>query len=155
MNANAQATRSLEAGFTLIEMLVVVTILALVATISVPLFSSSPDGLRLRTASNELAAALRVTRSAAILRNSEITLAIDVDRRIFQSAVVSPRPFARDINAKLTFASGVSSARSDGGFRFFPDGSSTGGTVTLSLHGKEERLCVEWLTGEVRQERAC
>src|SRR5882672_11278980 len=115
MNANAQATPSLEAGFTLIEMLVVVTILALVTAIFVPLFSNNPDGLRLRTASNELTAALRVTRAAAILRNSEVTLAIDVDRRIFQSAVVSPRPFARDINAKLTFASGVSSAQSEGG----------------------------------------
>src|SRR5438105_6187317 len=114
MNANAHATQSFEAGFTLVEILVVVIILALAATISVPLLSSKPDGLRLRTASNELAAAMRMTRSAAIRRNSETTLVIDVDRRIFQSAAVSPRPFARDINAKLTFASGISSARSDG-----------------------------------------
>jgi general secretion pathway protein H len=55
----------------------------------------------------------------------------------------------------MTFASGIRSAFSDGGFRFFPDGSSTGGDVTLSLHGKQTRLCVDWLTGGVHQEVSC
>lgn len=152
MSANVQAAR---AGFTLIEMLVVISMLALVATIAVPFFSSNLDRLRLRTTLNELSAALQITRSAAIRRNSEIMLAIDVDRRIFQSAVISRHSFERDIDVQLIFASEVSSARSAGGFLFFPDGSSTGGTVILSMHGQEERLCVEWFTGETRQGRAC
>src|SRR5260370_1065900 len=88
------------------------------------------------------------------MRNTETTLTIDVDRRTFGSTVVSQRAFAPDIEAKLTFASGIRSASSDGGFRFFPDGSSTGGDVTLSLRGKQTRLCVDWLTGEVRREPA-
>lgn len=152
MSANVQAAR---AGFTLIEMLVVISMLALVATIAVPFFSSNLDRLRLRTTLNELSAALQITRSAAIRRNSEIKLAIDVDRRIFQSTVVSRHSFERDIDVQLIFASEVSSSRSAGGFLFFPDGSSTGGTVILSMHGKEEELCVEWFTGETRQGRAC
>jgi prepilin-type N-terminal cleavage/methylation domain-containing protein len=82
------------AGFTLLEMLVVIAIVALVAALSVPLLSKMPDGVRLRALSNGLAAALRVTRSAAIRLNSETSLVIDVDRRIFQSTVVSPQPIA-------------------------------------------------------------
>jgi general secretion pathway protein H len=155
MSAKVRAVPLLEAGFTLIEMLVVVTILASVATLSMPLLSRSPDGLRLRTVSNDLAAALRVTRSSAIRHNSETTLVMDVDRRVYHSAAGPVRSFARDIDAKLTFASGISVGRADGGFHFFPDGSSTGGTVTLSLHGKEEKLCVQWLTGEIRQGIDC
>jgi general secretion pathway protein H len=144
-----------EAGFTLVEMLVVLVILALVSTAAVPLLSRGSESLRLETASSELAAAFRVTRSAAIMRNMETVLMIDVDRRTFQSTIVPQRPFAADIEAKLTFASGIRSASSDGGFQFFPDGSSTGGDVTLSLRGKQAKLCVDWLTGEVRRGLAC
>ena len=136
-------------------MLVVLAILALVAAFAAPLLSGKSEGLRLQMASSELASALRVTRSAAITRNTETNLMIDVDRRTFRSTVVSQRAFAPDIEAKLKFASGIRSASSDGGFQFFPDGSSTGGDITLSLHGKQTRLCVEWLTGEVRRELAC
>ena len=144
-----------EAGFSLVEMLVVVTILALAATFAAPLLSRGSEGVRLQVASSELATAFRVTRSAAIVRNIETALVIDVDRRTFKSTVLPQRQFAADIEAKLTFASGIRTASSDGGFEFFPDGSSTGGQVMLSLHGKQARLCVDWLTGEVRREEAC
>jgi general secretion pathway protein H len=155
MSTNDYSDGSLEAGFTLIEMLVVLAILALVASAAGPLLSPGSDGLRLQLASSELATAFRVTRSAAIMRDTKTTLVIDVDRRAFKSTVVSERPFAADIEAKLTFASGIGSASSEGGFQFFPDGSSTGGDVILLLHGKQTRLCVDWLTGEVRRESAC
>jgi general secretion pathway protein H len=143
------------AGFTLLEMLVVLAILALTATMAVPLLPSGSEALRLETASSELTAALRVTRSAAIMRNTQTTLMVDVDRRTFRSTVVPQRSFAPNIEAKLTYASGVRSAPSDGGFQFFPDGSSTGGDVTLSLRGKQVKLCVDWLTGMVRTGSVC
>jgi general secretion pathway protein H len=136
-------------------MLVVLAILALVMSFAGPLLSAGTEGVRLEAASNELAAALRLTRSAAIMRSSETTLMIDVDKRVFGSSTVPQRPFAADIQAKLTYASGIRSAPSDGGFRFFPDGSSTGGDVTLSLHGRQVKLCIDWLTGEVRRGESC
>jgi general secretion pathway protein H len=155
MSTRKYEDRGWEAGFTLVEMLVVLVVLALVVTVAMPLLSGGSEGLRLQTASSELAAAFRLTRSAAILRNTETALMIDVDRRLFKSTVVSQRPFAADIEAKLTFASGIGSPSSDGGFQFFPDGSSTGGDVTLSLRGKQTKLCIDWLTGEVRRGPTC
>jgi len=155
MSTGESRNRRLEEGFTLVEMLVVLAIIALTTTFAVPLLSGGSEGLRLDMASSELAAALRVTRSAAITRNAEMALMIDVDRRTFGSTVVSERPFAPNIEAKLTFASGMRSAPSDGGFQFFPDGSSTGGDVTLSLRGKQTKLCVDWLTGTVRKGAPC
>ena len=145
----------LQGGFTLIEMLVVLTILALTTTLIVPLVSGGSEGARLQMAASDLASAFRLTRSAAITRNTDMSLIIDVNKRTFGSAVVSQRSFAPDIDAKLTFAAGLGSGRSDGRFRFFPDGSSTGGDVTLSLRGRQTRLCVDWLTGVVRRDQAC
>ena len=144
-----------EAGFTLIEMLVVLAILAVTATFAAPLLSAGAEGVRLDMASRELVTALRVTRSAAITNNQQTTLMVDVDRRRFGSTVVPERSFAPNIEAKLSFATGIGSATSVGGFRFFPDGSSTGGDVTLSLQGKQAKLCVDWLTGTVRKAPTC
>lgn len=155
MRAGESRNRVCEGGFTLVEMLVVLAIIALTTTFAVPLLSGGSEGLRLDLASSELAAELRVTRSAAITRNAQMALMIDVDRRTFGSTVVSERPFAPNIEAKLTFALGMRSASSDGGFQFFPDGSSTGGDVTLSLRGKQAKLCVDWLTGTVRKGPTC
>jgi general secretion pathway protein H len=142
-------------GFTLIEMLVVLTILAVTTTLVVPLVAGGSEGARLQMAVSDLATAFRLTRSAAITRNTDMSLMIDVDKRTFGSAVVSQRSFAPDIDAKLTYAAGLRSGTTDGGFRFFPDGSSTGGDVTLSLRGKQTTLCVDWLTGVVRRDQAC
>ncbi|HTO68092.1 MAG TPA: GspH/FimT family pseudopilin [Bradyrhizobium sp.] len=155
MNRTDQSSRDGTAGLTLLEMLVVLAILAVVMGFAGPLLSGGTEGVRLETASSELAAALRLTRSAAIVRNAEATLIIDVDKRVFGSSAVPRRPFAPDIQAKLTYASGIRSEPSNGGFRFFPDGSSTGGDVTLSLHGRQVKLCVDWLTGEVRRGESC
>jgi general secretion pathway protein H len=143
------------AGFTLVEMLVVLAILALVVTTSAPLLSRGSDTLGLDTASSEIAAALRATRAAAIVGGSATTLKLDVDRRTFESAVVPQRSFASNIEAKLTYAAATRSAAAEGGFRFFPDGSSTGGDLMLTLNGKQVRLCVDWLTGLVRTVPVC
>ena len=155
MSMNENESRIGDAGFTLIEMLVVLAILALTATFAGPLLSGGLEGVRLEIAASELAAALRITRSAAITRNTPTIVTIDVDHRTFGSTVVSQRSFAPNIDAKLTFASGIRSASSDGGFQFFPDGSSTGGDVTLSLRGKQAKLCIDWLTGTVRKAPVC
>jgi general secretion pathway protein H len=144
-----------EAAFTLIEMLVVLGIIALAVTTAMPLLSRGSDTLRLETASNEITEALRATRAAAIVQNSAMTLRLDVDRRTFGSAVVPQRSFAPNINAKLTYAVAVRSAASEGGFRFFPDGSSTGGDLMLALNGRQVRLCIDWLTGTVRTAATC
>jgi general secretion pathway protein H len=151
MSRDDDSEGGLEAGFTLVEMLVVLTILALTTTLVAPLVSGGSEGARLQMAASDLASAFRLTRSAAITRNREI----DVNKRTFSSAVVSQRSFAPDIDAKLTFAAGLGAGRSDGGFQFFPDGSSTGGDVTLSLRGTQTTLCVDWLTGVVRRDEAC
>ncbi|MGJ5153956.1 GspH/FimT family pseudopilin [Bradyrhizobium sp. HKCCYLR1023] len=143
------------AGFTLVEMLAVLVILALAAAAAVPMLSRGTGTVSLDAATGELASALRATRAAAIVQNRVMTLSVDVDRRTFGSDVIQPRAFAPGIQAKLTYAAATGSSLAEGGFRFFPDGSSTGGDLSLELAGRQVRLCVDWLTGTVRTAGTC
>jgi general secretion pathway protein H len=144
------------AGYTLLEMLAVVAIMALVASIAVPLVNGKPsDNLRLQAAVYAFTGAIRATRANAILRDTQAVLIVDVDQRTLSSPALPPRSFAPEIAAQLEVAAPERLSPSRGGIRFYPDGTSTGGDVRLSLHDREARICVNWLTGEPRVGSGC
>lgn len=62
-------------GFTLIEMLIVVSIVAILASIAIPSFKSLMQSQRVKNAAFELFATLSVARSEAIKRNATVTVA--------------------------------------------------------------------------------
>jgi len=155
MRARRRFERASTAGFSLLEMLVVMAILALAGAVLMPLLARPSDALRLQASAHDLVGALRVTRAAAISANAELALMIDVDRRTFESPAVPRRSLEPDVAAQVTFAEPMRETRSRGGFRFFPDGSSTGGDVRLMLNGRQTRICVDWFTGAARQSESC
>jgi general secretion pathway protein H len=143
------------AGFTLLEMLVVVTLLALVAVVIVPPLARPSDNFRLQSTARDVVGALRLTRGAAILRGTEMTVVIDVDKRTVESPVMPQKTFFPEVVAQLRVAEPERIAPARGGFRFFPDGSSTGGDVALTLRDKKVSLCVNWMTGLAQVEASC
>jgi general secretion pathway protein H len=155
MIGRPESEPSSAAGFTLLEMLVVIVILALATAVAMPMLARPSDGVRLRATGRDLINALRLTRAMAIARNAEVALTIDVDKRTFASAAIRTQSFGPDIAAELTFAAPEQTARSTGGFRFFSDGSSSGGDVHLRLRGSEAKICVNWLTGEAQLGERC
>ncbi len=155
MTGRSPSALSSAAGFTLLEMLIVIAILALATAVMMPVLARPSDGVRLQATARDLINALRLTRAMAIARDAEIALTIDVDRRTFTSIAIRTQSFGPDIAAELIFAKPEQTARSSGGFRFFPDGSSSGGDVHLRLRGREANICVDWLTGEAQLGERC
>lgn len=62
------------AGFTLVELLVAVAIMAIIASIALPSFGNMLRRSRLTASANELVAALQTARMEAVRRNARITV---------------------------------------------------------------------------------
>lgn len=142
-------------GFTVVEVLVVVAILAVVAAITIPAITRPSDRFVLRETMSNITSALRLTRSAAIRSNIEQVFVVDVNERRYGSAAVRRRSYSREVSLAFTVAEPERASPSRGGIRFFPDGSSTGGELTLAINGQQAKICVHWLTGRPIQASAC
>lgn len=138
-------------GYTLFEVLVVLAIIGLVMA-SVPLLSGR-SGPEARAASIEIASALRKARGSAIARFEPVTFQLDLDNRTYR---VGSDGAIASLDAGLALE--LYTARSElvadrvGGIRFYPDGSATGGRVTLARDGQRYVVAVDWLTGAVSVE---
>jgi general secretion pathway protein H len=138
-------------GFTLVELLVVLAVMALVLMVAGPMVSNALPGAQLKTAARDLAAGLRYTRNRAISTNRSTAFLLDTEARRYR---VEGEPEVRTLPAE--FAVSILTARSEledartGRIRFFPDGSSTGGEITLSNGARTYRVTVDWLMGRIR-----
>jgi type IV fimbrial biogenesis protein FimT len=72
-------SRHTAAGFTLIESMVAVSLMAVLLMIAVPSFNNAALGSQLRASANDLAAAAFLARSEAIKRNAVVTLCMSED----------------------------------------------------------------------------
>jgi general secretion pathway protein H len=139
-------------GFTFVEMLAVLTLIALVAGVAAGLIGSNLGGAKTRAAVRDLTAALRQTRGLAIVNGEERGLEVDVDARTYQVPGKAPVQLPEELSMKLLTAATEQTGDSKGVIRFFPDGSSSGGRITLRRDDHEWRVEIAWLTGEVRIE---
>jgi general secretion pathway protein H len=135
------------AGFTLMEMLVVLAIIALVAGVSTQLVRPASPKLRVEAAARALCSAARATRVRAIATNQEMSLFVDVAHRSFRSPVAAEVTLPNEARVDLTVAGGQRQGREGGAIVFFPTGGSTGGDVSIDLAGAHAHVGVNWLTG--------
>lgn len=150
MKKEAEAARQAERGFTLVEMLIVMAILALILAVVPPLFSSSLSSATLRAAARDVAAGLRSARSEAITLNQEVRFRLDLEAHSFtigddKTALSLPS----DVDIVLFTATSETVDGQAGSIRFFTDGSSTGGGITLIDEDRKFEVMVDWLTGRV------
>jgi len=68
-----------ESGFTLIELMVVIGIVAVLTAIAVPSFIGRLPARRLESAANDVNSAIRVARLSAVKKNTSAILQFDVD----------------------------------------------------------------------------
>ncbi len=138
-------------GFTLLELIVVMALMAILMTLVPPMISSALPGVQLKSASRELAAGLRFARNHALTAREESTLTLNVNGRSYKvTGRDKSYSIADDLKIELLTAESETKGENIGAIRFFPDGGSTGGRITLSYGERAYGIDVDWLTGKVR-----
>jgi general secretion pathway protein H len=125
------------AGFTLLEILVVLVLLGLLTAVAATRFASLRQP-SLAEAGRDVISELRAYRSQAMQTGKPVQVAA--------SGVRVPAGFA------LSAERQGQATGDDGptGVLFLPDGRSSGAVLVLSGGNEQERITVDWLTGEVR-----
>jgi len=134
-------------GFTLLELLVVVTILALASTlVGVNL---AGDRRNLDSIARTLVTDLRYVRSRAMVGNVDTVLVVDLSRSAYYSrAAKIERELPQSVALELTVDRRDTADRR-GRIVFYPDGSSNGGKLRLTRNGRSLDITTAWLNGYV------
>jgi general secretion pathway protein H len=138
------------AGVTLLELLIVLSIMAIVAAIALPMFGPGVSTGELKSAAREMAAALRLARSEAVATRQETRVMLDLEHRTFQIERESrAHALPKLVEMKLFTAQSDLVNDKVGSIRFFPDGGSNGGRVTLAAGERKYDVDIDWLTGRI------
>jgi general secretion pathway protein H len=151
--AGARQRYSIKAGgFSLIELVAVLVLIALVFAMVTLSFSKSLASAKIQAASRDLVAALRFTRGQAIVKGKSTSLELDVENNRYMTP--GRRVVALPPNMRMTLltADNEVTGANSGRIRFFPDGASTGGHISVFMGKDEWRINVDWLTGAVTRE---
>ena len=136
-----------KAGFTLIEVVAVMLIIALVASLAITMMPGTGRA-QLKAVTLEAAALLRRERLGAILTGRDRHVSIDGERRVLVGDGGGAVAIPRDVTIDLLGADNLSMDRS-AVVRFHPDGASSGAVLRLSREKAEYEIRVNWYTGGV------
>ena len=143
-------SRPSERGFTLLEMVCVLALIALMAAVLLPFMPRHTSRSRLQAYVLQTAALLKEDHNAAIRRGTGVATLVDTRSRVIRSGAnteVVRIPDDVDFEALLPRTCNRREALST--IRFFANGMSCGGAVTLTRADVGYEVRVNWLTGRI------
>ena len=136
-------------GFTLIEILVVFAIMTLLIGILMPMGRHQRDRAALASSAHQIASAMRLTRSRAVVENRPMAFLIDIKRDLYRAGLAAPTAIPPGYQVALMTTEDQLLSESVGSIRFYADGSSTGGGIALTSAAGRYDILVDWLTGGI------
>jgi general secretion pathway protein H len=146
----ASGHRRNDRGFTLLEIVVVLALGVAMYLLLLATPFGKVTAADVKAAARTLASGLRQAQSTAMASRRDAVLTIDVESREFVTTRdPDPRKLPESIDLKLYGAQSEMTSERRGSIRFYPDGSSTGGRITVSSGERKLLVDVDWLTGRV------
>lgn len=139
-------------GFSLLEILLVMVLVGLMASLLGAGLGKSIAAARMRNVSTDIAAAMRHARSRAILERKQKLIWFNTENKTWRSDSGKEGEIPDEMEFSVLTAESELKSDNEGAIRFYPDGASTGGEVTLKSDGRQWRIMVSWLTGRIRME---
>ena len=143
-------------GYTLIEVVVVLAVLAVAAAVVAPAVGRTADSVKARTEVTGVATFLRLAREQAVTRQQPYEVIVDPETRALWLRRVSPESVgsiqaSRLLSAMLQIVAEPASARR---VVFLAQGSSSGGRVRIVAPGPRVYvIIIDALTGRVTTQR--
>jgi general secretion pathway protein H len=137
-------------GFTLLEVLLVVVLAAAAMGIIMSFSGKGASAADLKASARALAAGLRTAQSTAMATRRDARLTLDVDQREFSyTGDGRPHRLPDGVDLKLYTAQTEVESERKGSIRFYADGSSSGGRITVASGERKYLVDVDWITGRV------
>jgi len=135
-------------GFTLMELIVVLAILAAIAALVAPSFSRTIASARLRSAASDVRTSLARGRALAVAAAKERTVAFDLSRGEFGVDNEAVRRLPETIRLGAVLPGEERMEEGNVRIRFFPDGSGDEAEISVTAEdGGTLRVTVDPLTG--------
>jgi len=136
------------AGFTFVELIVVMVILAVIAALVAPSFSRTIASARLRSAASDVRTSLARGRALAVAAAKERTVAFDLSKGEFGVDNEAVRLLPGTIRLGAVLPGEERQERGSVRVRFFPDGSGDEAEISVTAEdGGTLRVTVDPLTG--------
>jgi general secretion pathway protein H len=143
-------SRSCERGFTLLEMVCVLALVALMAAVLLPLFPRHTTRSRLQGYVLQTAALLKEDRDAAIRRGTAVATLVDRGSRVIRSgAGAETIRIPDDVRFETVLPRTCNQREALSTIRFFASGMSCGGAVQFAREDVGYEIRVNWLTGRI------
>ncbi len=137
-------------GFTLLELTVVLFVVVLGFSVIGLNLSSGNDSTEIKAAARDIVSALRYARGQALMTHQETTLALDLgDNNYTVSGRDKVYQIPESIDVTLVTAQTELTGKGAANIRFFADGSSSGGRITLERGHAAWKIDINWLTGRI------
>lgn len=137
-------------GFTLLEMVCVLAIIALLAAVLLPFIPRETSRARLQAYALQAATLLKADRDAAIRRNIMVATLVDAGGRAIRSgASQAALRIPQDVRFDAVLPQSCQRRAALSTIRFFANGTSCGGSIALSRLDASYEVRVNWLTGRV------
>jgi len=150
---NLEPCTSRMRGFTLLELVVVLFVVVLGFSVIGLNLSSGSDSTQIKAAARDIVSALRYARGQALMTRRETTVALNLSD---SSYTVTGRGklyhIPETIGLTVVTAQTELTGKGTASIRFFADGSSTGGRITLEQGNAAWKIDINWLTGQIELE---
>lgn len=135
------------AGFTLVEMLVVLAIIALVAAAAAPGLANRYRTTGVEASANEIIARFRASRTLAIASAKPQRIVVDPQAKTIQFDERHTINLAQDVMMVVTTGQETTINERQTVLTFLPNGSASGLEMDLKQKGHSVRIEVNWLSG--------